>query len=59
MLLTVKDSPYEIDTAVHEGCRWVQVWTGNDCIAPFESIDEAVEFIESHMGGVEDKDNEN
>lgn len=53
MLLIVKDSPYEIDTAVHEGCRWVQVWTGNDCISPFDTIDEAVDFIEELM---EEKD---
>jgi hypothetical protein len=51
MLLIIKDTPYEIDTAVHEGERWVQVWTGSDCISPFDTIDEAISFIEGLMEG--------
>ena len=46
MLLIIKDTPYEIDTAVDNGERWVQLWTGSDCISPFDTIDEAVDFIE-------------
>jgi hypothetical protein len=49
--LIVKDTPYEIDKSVHEGERWVQVWTGSDCISPFDTIDEAMSFIEGLMEG--------
>ena len=53
MLLIIKDTPYEIDTAVHEGKRWVEVWQWNKSISPFETVDEAVSFIEEIM---EEKD---
>ena len=53
MLLIIKDTPYEIDTAVHEGKRWVDLWQGDKSISPFDTVDEAVSFIEEIM---EEKD---
>lgn len=46
MLLRIEDLPYEIDTAVEKGRRWVQVWLNNTCLSHLTSLDEAVEFIE-------------
>jgi len=52
MLLTVKDHPIEIDTAVEDGRRWAQVWFGDTCIGQFDNLEDAVGFtddiIESH-----------
>ena len=46
MLLTVKDYPIEIDTAVEDERRWAQVWFGNTCIGHFHDLEDAFAFIE-------------
>ena len=46
MLLRIKDLPYEIDTAVEKGRRWVQVWLNNTCLSHFNSADDALDYIE-------------
>ena len=48
MLLIVKGTPYEIKIAVDEGHRLIQLWTGCGLVAPFKTVDEALDFIESH-----------
>jgi hypothetical protein len=46
MLLTVKDQPIEIDTALEDGRRWAQVWFGDTCIGQFHSLEDAFAFTD-------------
>ena len=54
MLLRVMEedvvgAPFEIDTGVEHGCRWVQIWRGRKCLRQFKSMDEAIQQIEEML----------
>jgi hypothetical protein len=46
MLLTVKGTPYEIDTArLDSGKRWIQLWENNKLIGGYASFEKVIESI--------------